>query len=741
MKKLNGFFALLMLFGVCENLHGQGQYIPANDISVSMLGSTLKNPWVGGFNAPIFSEIDLNGDGIKDLFVFDKDGDRISTFINNGTANTVDYVSAPEYKKKFPKTLHDWVLLKDYDCDGREDIFTYSYSGGMTVYHNDYTVQNGLKFNLAYSLVYSKYGPVTANLYVSAVNLPALVDVDYDGDLDVLTFPVSGNFVEFHRNYGMENFNKCDTLVYQIDPACFGNFGLSGNDNSGILNVGCRMAEPQAPIIDSTLLQTMHSGSCMIALDIDGDTDQDLLNGDILGNNLLLLINGGTSTLANVTGQDSNFPSYDTPVNMVTFPAPYYFDVNNDGNKDLIVAPCISGPAENYNNVLYYKNTTNNSSNVFNYQQNRFLVDEMIEVGSGANVTFVDIDSDGLKDMIVGNYGYYSATLPFESGLSYYRNTGTATQPSFEFQTIDYGNFFSLPITGIKPTFGDVDNDGDLDLMLGQTDGTILFYTNTAGSGNTPVYTLTQPQLTNNFGDSIDVGQASSPQLIDVNRDGKLDLIIGERSGNVNYYENTGTPFVPVFSFVTTNFGGINVNNVFSIYGYSSPAMYDSAGVYQMLVGSVGGYLYKYDNIDGNLNGNFNLVDSMYFDIRESNNSTVDVADINGDGKFEILVGNNAGGVTLYKWDSATSLPEIKPTVSNFTIYPNPTSGDLFIKFNSTAIIQRELTIFDITGRIVEELKTSANVSVFDTRNYAKGVYHVRVIEGDRVSAQKFIVR
>ncbi|MBK7389496.1 MAG: hypothetical protein IPI23_10660 [Bacteroidetes bacterium] len=72
--------------------------------------------------------------------------------------------------------------------------------------------------------------------------------------------------------------------------------------------------------------------------------------------------------------QDDNFPSYDTPVNLITFPSPYYPDVNNDGNKDLLTAPCISGSAENYNNVLYYINTTDNNSNIFNYQQTAFLL-------------------------------------------------------------------------------------------------------------------------------------------------------------------------------------------------------------------------------------------------------------------------------------------------------------------------------------------------------------------------------
>ena len=742
MKTLYSIFTVALIISISSiSSNGQGQYIPSSNVLVKEFGTVLVNPWAGGFNAPIFSEIDMNGDGIKDLFVFDKDGDRISTYINNGTANTVDYVFAPEYKKKFPRSLHDWVLLIDYNCDGKEDIFTYSYSGGMTVYRNDYSTQSGLKFNVAYTLVNSKYGPVTANLYVASVNLPALVDVDYDGDMDVLTFPVSGNFVEFHKNYAKENFNRCDTLVYQIEPNCFGNFGLSGNANQGILNVGCRMSNPLPPVIDSTVMQTMHSGSCMIAIDIDGDADKDILNGDILGNNLLLLYNGGTSGGANMNTQDTTFPSYDTPVDMVTFPSPYYIDVNNDGNKDLIVAPCISGPSENYNNILLYTNTTNNASNVFNFQQNRFLSEDMIEVGSGANVTFVDIDSDGLKDIIVGNFGYYSSVLPFESGLSYYRNIGSSTNPAYELQTIDFGNFFSLAITGMDPTFGDVDSDGDLDLMIGHTDGTIIYYTNTAGQGNFPVYVLSQPQLTNNFGDSIDVGQAASPQLVDVNRDGKLDLIIGERSGNINYYENTGTPFSPVFSLMSPNFGGVNVNNYLSLYGYSNPVMYDSAGVYQLLVGSISGYLYQYSNIDNNLTGTFNLMDSMYYDIYEPDRSTVDVADLNNDGKMEILVGNFSGGITLYKYENSSSVPEFHNSVASFNVYPNPTSGDLFIKFNSAVVIQRTISVFDITSRLVEEEISSSGILIFDAGKYSKGVYSVRVIEGNKVETYKFIVQ
>ncbi|HMT28355.1 MAG TPA: FG-GAP-like repeat-containing protein, partial [Bacteroidia bacterium] len=296
----------------------QGSYISDTTVSVSAFGNQLKNPWVGGFNAPIFSEIDMNGDGVKDLFVFDKEGNRTTTYINSGTPNVVDYTFAPEYKSKFPGELHDWVLLKDFNCDGKEDIFTYTYLGGMAVYRNDYTVQSGLKFTLVYDLIHSVYPNGYLNLYVSQINLPALVDVDYDGDLDVLTFVLNGSWVEFHKNYGKELYNRCDTLVYTMDPNCYGNFGLSGNSNTAILNSSCKIGSNYGPPTAAEIAQSLHSGSCMISLDIDGDNDEDLINGDFLGNNLLMLTNGGSAASANMTDQDSLFPVYDTPVDLFT---------------------------------------------------------------------------------------------------------------------------------------------------------------------------------------------------------------------------------------------------------------------------------------------------------------------------------------------------------------------------------------------------------------------------------------
>ena len=81
----------------CIFLNAQ-TYQKITNVPVIVNGTHLKNPWVGGFDSPIFQTIDLNGDGIKDLFVFEKNGSgfpgsyRISTFINTGTPNQTSYV-------------------------------------------------------------------------------------------------------------------------------------------------------------------------------------------------------------------------------------------------------------------------------------------------------------------------------------------------------------------------------------------------------------------------------------------------------------------------------------------------------------------------------------------------------------------------------------------------------------------------------------------------------------------------
>ena len=84
-----------------------------------------KYPWAGGLNSAQFNEMDLDLDGVKDLMIFDRQGNRILPFINKGIASTIDYEYAPEYISLFPD-ITGWVLTADYNNDNKMDIFTFN---------------------------------------------------------------------------------------------------------------------------------------------------------------------------------------------------------------------------------------------------------------------------------------------------------------------------------------------------------------------------------------------------------------------------------------------------------------------------------------------------------------------------------------------------------------------------------------------------------------------------------------
>jgi len=168
----------------------------------NILSDPLKYAWAGGLNSCQFCAIDLNLDGINDLLVFDRHGNRKLTFINSGTLNTIDYIFSPEYAKKLPE-CQNWIITTDYNCDGKEDIFTYS-MGGIRVYKN--VSDTSLRFQLVTDMLKSFYYTSYIGILVTSVDYPAIADLDDDGDLDILTFFGLGSYVEYHKNLSMEKF-------------------------------------------------------------------------------------------------------------------------------------------------------------------------------------------------------------------------------------------------------------------------------------------------------------------------------------------------------------------------------------------------------------------------------------------------------------------------------------------------------------------------------------------------------
>lgn len=577
-----------------------------DSVQVTEENGVLAFPWAGGLNHPQFSNVDFNLDGRNDLFVFDKSGDKILAFTINASGALQ---LAPDYRpmftnqhNAFDERLHDWVLLRDFDADGDADIYTYS-NGGMAVYRNDGNADT-LIFTLMTPKLLSDYGNGLINIYVSPTDLPAIMDVDGDSDMDVVTFSLFGTSAEYHRNMSIETYGHADSLNYVLDNPCWGEFEEDPSTVAVNLNISCKGGSNGS---QNSASSGAHSGFTMLGLDIEGDGDKDLVVSIVSFDSMNLLVNDGDANTAHIGSQDLTFPqnfSSTVPINLYTFPAAFIADMNNDGKIDLFASPYQENNGHNYESSYLYQNSGTSTVPDFNFIKNNFLQEEMIELGTSAYPVFFDYDNDGLRDLLVGGQGYFVSTGNYSSQLAYYRNTGTVTEPAFTLQNRDLASISQLGLGNVAPTFGDLDGDGDNDMIIGDADGLIHYFNNSGGAGNPSNFSLTQPGF-----QGIDIiGQYATPYLFDIDGDTILDLIIGERNGNLNYYHNDGTPSTPVFTLIDDAFGGVDMRLAGLSFGYSAPFLFMQDDEVKMLVGSESGEIHLYDEITDIINGPEELV-------------------------------------------------------------------------------------------------------------------------------------
>ena len=740
--RLSLLFLFLISFSFAE---AQNYFQLKQDIPVTMFGTPLLYPWAGGINFPVFSPVDLDGDGLEDLFAFDRSCNRVSCFINTGAGGMNSYRYAPEFAKQFP-ALRGWALFYDYNCDGKADLFTTSVSNnGIMQFRND-SPPGSLSFTVVDSVIMADYGGgTTSGVFASSLLIPHFNDIDGDGDMDILgqQFFCVGTFA-YYRNLSMDNYGVCDSLSkYKLDTYAWGNFALrTGAFNNvavGQYHIMCAMATPPEDMFGYELAVQDDTYAGIYTLDIDDDGDMDALIGDSGAKNTLLVYNGGTSFSADMDSQDTLFPFYNSPVNVSAFTNHAFMDVDHDGKKDLLVGHT---EFENKRGIHFYKNMGTTNLPVFDFITDAFLQSDMIDVGEGAVPVLFDADADGLLDLIIGNINSTGVFGIVKHGLTLYKNTGTNTVPSFEFVSDDYALLTAYPLTGpLFPAFGDLDGDGDSDMLIGSQSGELYEFVNVAGLGMPANFDFNSASY---FG--IDVGNFSSPQLIDLNRDGKLDLVIGKKSGVIAYYENSGTVNAPFFSSTPTKdtLGGINVQTFNYVDGFSVPFVYEDSGSYKMLVACMKGDIYKYGNIDANILGNYILEDtvvSMYQGVKTTFNITVSGGDINDDGRTDMLVGLYGGGVQFYYQDSLINVISKNEDRPQFSIFPNPVGTSFAIQvLSGKALKSNRIQISNSLGQIVLNRKVSEEKEIVRTDDFPSGVYFVSLNDGDSQTVQRIVV-
>ena len=238
---------------------------------------------------------------------------------------------------------------------------------------------------------------------------------------------------------------------------------------------------------------------------------------------------------------------------------------------------------------------------------------------------FADIDADGDLDLFVGNFWGY---------IAFYENTGTSTEPDFNFITKEYAG---VDLSGntyagrTDPCFVDIDNDSDLDLFTSCARGLVHYWENQGSSTEANFVHITDSL------EYIDLNGLSHLDFVDIDSDNDLDMFIGDYQGNIAFYENIGTAEIFDFEEVTQNFSGIDIGDIADQCFIDI----DADGDYDLFVGDEDGYMHYYRNDGDSVNWDYALISDNFMGIDVGVYASPEFADLDGDGDFELFIGKD----------------------------------------------------------------------------------------------------
>ncbi|MBP7478589.1 MAG: T9SS type A sorting domain-containing protein, partial [Chitinophagales bacterium] len=583
----------------------------------------------------------------------------------------------------------------------------------------------------------------------SYTDIPAIADIDRDGDMDILAISLLDNKVSLYKSMVKEKKLSMDSLDYKYQALCWGKFSMQYMPLEMLKNT-CgsdtidAIAPPKTPNAGSR-----HGGNSLWVFDEDKDNDYEILIGDVSYNYALYGKNNGSLKAAKMLESSIVYPSYSKPIDKL-FPMGYWMDVDNDGNRDMIVTAHDQALNQGNKKAAFYKNIPKGDTSKFIYQTDSFMFDHLLDFGKAARPVFIDYNFDSLMDIVVSNDFNFDTPSNLYSTFSLFKNTGTKKFPKYTLINSNYANIKSQWTYNVHPCFGDLNRDTIPDLLFG-TGGGKLYYAQGVKVNNEltfPNIQILLPQLN----DMIH----AHPHLADINSDGKLDLLVGDLDGNIHYIPGLASPAWPFFdtSKVNTRLGNINVaDSVKEIYFdlYASPTVYsiDSTKTSYLFVSNVSGEIFQFKiDLDSLSKGSFKRVSKDLIPDRFKERTNIAMADLNSDGAMEILIGTESGGLNLYsfaKFDSTADTVIIieEPNhihqfaTAKYAVYPNPTSGLIHIRLAENQFAHIE--IYDEVGKMCFAKRVESMDAISFT-DLPKGLYIMRIRMGDEVFHEKIMV-
>ena len=663
-------------------------------------GEVFERPFLGGFNIPRPQLVDIDGDGDLDLFIQEK-SNQVIFFEHDTQQAGLPFVWQTEHYEGI--NVGEWFRFADLDGDGDQDLLAEQQFSLVQYFENVGSISTP-QFELAADTLFDDQG---APVFADRQNILNVTDIDCDGMRDLFVGRADGTI----RRYEVSTFNGAVPVFALVDER-FQDIEIVGETPG------------KSTVVSES--GSRHGANTLAFVDFDGDGDQDLFWGDFFEPGLLFFENSGSCEVPEFPQDGIPFPT-NAPLISSGYNAPAFGDIDRDGTLDLLVGVlggAFSASSSTADNLIFFKG---GSGFEMEMVTQRYLSN--LDFGSDSLPVFHDLDADGDDDLVVTNS---IDPQDQENARAFvFENRGSGTMPAF----YEVGRLNLEPGFNYAPAFGDMDDDGLDDMLVGSWRGPMAYYKK--NSNDLLDFTLVDANLLD-----LPEGGNSTPALIDIDDDDDLDVVSGDARGTLNLYLNTGSSTAPIFAAPVADWMNIDVGR------RSRPAFLDidADDDLDMIVGSDQDGVFFFRNIGDAQVSAFQLEENV-FDLPDIRRITPALSDLDKDGDVDFATGTLTGGL-LYFQNQADVVSIEKPADSqglSLHHFPNPASGEITIDLQHATADQVEIMLFDVTGREVRAVfegtvpPGKTNFSV-DVSGLAAGVYILKVTADPKASQTRKVV-